>query len=164
MCDLCPCVCSPDCIIHHWLAGTVSRYCLETHHHIQEDVLKKEGSFFDAYFQCGLCSVLLQTEALCWMQRSLGSRALLAVCLGPEWKESQDPQSAAEHHRPPAGEVNHVHRFFLSFFLATRWYLAGEPARPKTSLLCFFFRVRVSPSINPPKKIPFFPLCVKMDF
>lgn len=78
-----------------------------------------------------VCPVPLQIEALCRMQRSPGSGALLAVCLGPEREEGQDPQSAAEHRQPPADEVNHVHRFFLSLFSPTRWCLAGQLARPE---------------------------------
>lgn len=98
------------------------------------------------------------------MQGSPGSRALLAIRLGPEREEGQDPQPAAEHRQPPADEVtNHVHRFFLSLSLFFLFFthslaqnLAGVLAHPGPQAALAFVLDRLKVSINPPKKFFFF--------
>lgn len=72
----------------------------------------------DVQVFCVFC--LTQTEALRWLQRSPGRRAVLPLCLGPERKESQDPQSAAKYYQPAGDKVNYIHRCVLKKDIAVQ--------------------------------------------
>lgn len=117
--DLCPSNHSPDCAIHHRLAGVVLCCREETVVYISQhpgDDLKNQGPMTkcDVRVFCVFC--LTQAEALRWLQRSPGGGAVLPLCLGPERKEGQDPQSAAKHYQPAGDEVSYVHRYVFLFF------------------------------------------------
>lgn len=120
--DLCPCNHSRDCTIHHWLAGVVLCCREETVVYISQhpgDDFKNQGAD-DKVWRPGFCVFCLtQTEALRWLQRSPGGGAVLPLCLGPERKEGQDPQSAAKHYQPAGDKVNYIHRYIFLFFLPT---------------------------------------------